>query len=110
MSSADREAGISTGMNNTIYDHLADINAEARTAGGFEEAYLGIAFGYGHEPAAVYDWEKCIELLMEQGMSREDAEEFFDYNTLGAGGRGTMPLFLQLRDADDGTPADGTQG
>ena len=44
---------------------------------------------------AVYDYEKCIQVLVERdGMTREDAEEFFDFNVVGAYVGENTPIFL----------------
>jgi hypothetical protein len=52
-------------------------------ADGFEDALIGIGRQFNRE-LALYDYEKCIEILMERdGMSREDAIEFFEFNTAG---------------------------
>lgn len=74
---------------------VAGWNEEALLADGLEAAVLGVAERCGKPGLVVYDAEKCIEILMERdGMSREDATEFFVFNTLGAWvGEGT-PLFL----------------
>lgn len=74
---------------------IAEHNAEAFLADGYEEAILGIAERCSQPTLVVYDAEKCIEILMARdGMSREEAEDFFRFNTLGAWvGEGT-PLFL----------------
>ena len=54
------------------------------TADGVEIALLG----FGHQfntPVAVYSKDRCLHVLMERdGMSREDAEEYFDFNVAGA--------------------------
>ena len=50
----------------------------------YEGALIGITAGWG-ETRAVYDWGKCIEILMvRDGMSHEDAIEYFAVNTAGA--------------------------
>ena len=53
---------------------------DAITADGFEKALLG----FGHQfntPVAVYSKDRCLHVLMERdGMSREDALEYFDFN------------------------------
>jgi len=78
-------------------DRLADANPEALLADGFEEAYIGICRRFNTVVAA-YDYDKCINVLMNRdGMCYEEAEEFFEFNVLGAWvGEGT-PVFIDLR-------------
>lgn len=67
------------------------------TADGFDEALIGSAFIHElGQPVAVYDRSKCIDVLVERdGMSYEDAEEFFEYNVAGACfGPGT-PIYVE---------------
>jgi hypothetical protein len=73
---------------------IADCNEDALMADGFEAAILGIAERCSQPALVVYDAQKCIEILMEGGMSEEDAEEFFSFNTLGAWCGEHTPLFL----------------
>jgi hypothetical protein len=54
----------------------------ALLADGFSEALIGMGTRFTYD-VAVYDYEKCIEIL-ERDMSREDAEEYFDFNVSGA--------------------------
>lgn len=57
---------------------------EAIVFDGFERALVGYTCGYG-PTRAVYEWGKCIEILMRRdGMSYEDAEEFFEFNVAGS--------------------------
>ena len=59
-------------------------DAEAITYDGYERALVGFTCGWGNT-RAVYEWGKCIQILMNRdGMSYEDAVEFFDFNTAGA--------------------------
>ena len=45
---------------------------------------------------AVYDRQKCIEILMERdGMSDEEAVEYFEYNVTGAWVGEYTPIFLE---------------
>ena len=55
---------------------------ECLTADGFEDALVGCT--YGANVVAVYDINKMIEVLIEEGMEYEDAVEFLDYNVVGA--------------------------
>jgi hypothetical protein len=76
---------------------LSEINPDALLADGFEEAYIG----YVHLPTgvgavAVYSRKGCIEILMTRdGMTDEDAEEFFDFNVCGSYVGPFTPLFLE---------------
>ena len=78
-----------------INNYAETAEGELMLADGFEAAIVGIAEGCGRSPAVVYDREKCVAILMERdGMDRDEAEEFFDFNVSGAYvGPGT-PVFL----------------
>jgi hypothetical protein len=63
-------------------------------ANGFEDAFLGIGHHFNRE-LAVYDYAKCIEILMERdGMDEEEAEEFMSFNVTGAWVGEYTPIFL----------------
>jgi hypothetical protein len=67
-------------------------------ADGYEPAFLGVAVSAGRKPVAVYDIDACINVLMERdGMSYEEAEEFFSFNTLGAYVGEQTPLYINRR-------------
>lgn len=63
-------------------------------ADGFEKAFIGIAYGMQQESTACYDRDKCIQILEDQGMSHEEAEEFFGFNVEGAYVGTKTPTFL----------------
>jgi formylmethanofuran dehydrogenase subunit E len=63
-----------------LMEILAD--EECLTADGFEDALVGCT--YGANVVAVYDINKMIEVLIEEGMEYEDAVEFLNYNVVGA--------------------------
>ena len=50
----------------------------------------------------VYDEAKCLDILVKRdGMTLEEAREFFEFNTAGAwGGEGT-PMFLERMTLDE---------
>lgn len=61
---------------------------------GFDEAILGIGEKCGVVDVLVYDKEKCIEILQRDGVSEDDAREYFEFNVSGLGlGEGT-PIFM----------------
>ena len=63
-------------------------------ADGFEDALVGLGFQF-NTPIAVYDRVQCLDILMTRdGMTKDEAEEYFSFNVAGAWmGRGT-PVFI----------------
>jgi hypothetical protein len=62
-------------------------------ADGFDDAIVGI------EPMTlrlVYDIDKVISILMDQGMSEEDAIEYYEFNIAGSYVGEQTPLFVRL--------------
>jgi len=53
-------------------------------ADGFEAALIGVGRRCGQPDIAVYDEDKCIEVLMAQGMEREEAMEHFEFHVVGS--------------------------
>jgi hypothetical protein len=81
---------------------LGEINPEMLLADGFEDALIGYVERFGQLPLALYDREKCIEVLMKRdGMNHQDAEEFFEYNVIGAWLGDNTPAFATLRKPDE---------
>lgn len=62
---------------------------------GFDGAFVGIGAQQYRPPIAVYDRDKCIEILMDDGLSWEDAEEYFSFNTEGAWVGEQTPLIIR---------------
>ena len=66
----------------------------ALLADGFEDALIGFGYQFTY-PIAVYNREKCIEILMDRdGMDDEEAIEYFDFNVSGAWAGESTPVFL----------------
>jgi len=60
-------------------------------ADGFDDAVIGI------EPMTmrvVYDIDKVIEILMDQGMDHDEAIEYYEFNIVGAYVGEQTPLFV----------------
>lgn len=65
-------------------------------ADGFDSAFLGIAQTAGRPPVACYDIDECVKVLrVRDGMTRDEAEEFFAVNTLAAYVGERTPMFIQ---------------
>lgn len=67
---------------------------EILTADGFEDALIGVVDGACRAPVACYDYQKCVEILMAQGMEEEDAHEYMSFNVTGAYVGEYTPLFV----------------
>ena len=79
---------------NDKIDSLKDIREDMVIFPDITKALIGYAEQYGQEPQAIYDKEKVIEIFQKQGMSREEALEYFYFNTLGIGLSEGTPIFL----------------
>jgi hypothetical protein len=77
---------------------LAEINEEILLADGFEEALVGYVERAGGPTVAVYDTEKCISILQENGMTEEEAVDFFYYNVVGSYMGENTPVFFSYLD------------
>lgn len=56
-----------------------------KTADGFDDAIAGIIRQMNQPAKVVYDYGKCVQILMERdGMSEEDAVEFMEFNVVSA--------------------------
>lgn len=78
-------------------EDLAEANPDALLADGLEGAFLGYTLNHHHATVAVYDYEKCIAVLVERdGMDAEGADEYLQFNTLGAYVGENGPLFVRV--------------
>lgn len=79
----------------SIRARLANFDPDLLCADGFDAAVLGVAERCGSKPVVVYDRAQCIQILMDRdGLSQEDAEECFEFNTAGAYVGEQTPWFL----------------
>ena len=70
---------------------------ELLLADGFEAALIGTGERWGQPTIAVYDREKCIEVLEKRdGMTQEEANEFFEFNVVGAWVGEQTPIFVDF--------------
>lgn len=80
---------------------LINDDEEVLLADGFEDAFVGVARQF-NKPMAIYDRRLCIEILMNRdGMSEDEAEEFFSFNVEGAWVGDNTPAFLELPLGDE---------
>jgi hypothetical protein len=65
-------------------------------ADGFEKAFIGTGCRF-NIVVAVYDYSKCVKILMKRDkMSEDEAEEWMSYNVIGAWVGEDTPVFVHL--------------
>jgi len=78
-------------------DYIHQLNPKALTADGFESCIIGVATRFGAEPLVAYDTDKCLSLLMARdGMTYEEAVDFFEFNVAGAWVGDGTPIFISM--------------
>lgn len=67
-----------------------------RLADGFEDAFVGTTISaFGRKQVAIYDYDKCILILMHDNhMTEDDAIEYFDYNVMGSWIGEETPIYI----------------
>lgn len=76
---------------------MAEVNPEALLADGLEDAAIGYTVGHHSEHLVVYDYDKCVEALVTRdGMTHEEADEFLQFNTLGAYVGPQGPVYVKV--------------
>ena len=71
-------------------DYLERASDIALKADGFDEAIIGVS----QQGLLIYDYMKCVHIMMSEGESEQDAVDWMDYNVVNNYvGEGT-PIFL----------------
>ena len=79
----------------TCTDIISDINSEAVFADGFDAAIIG----YDANCTVVYDYDKCMEILMERdSMTEHEAHEYMEFNVVNAYVEDFTPIFIHRLD------------
>lgn len=68
-----------------IDEHLDSIGESVLLMDGFDEAVIGLSQRINEPMLAVYSYFRMVRLLVQRdGMSIEEAEEYIDFNCVGA--------------------------
>lgn len=86
----------------SIIAKLAELNPKAFLADGFNDALVGYVSAYPHDPVALYDRWKCIEILMvREAMTTDEAEDYFELEIAGSNqGPGTPAFCVMMRSVE----------
>lgn len=64
-------------------------------ADGFYNAVMGVASRAGQPDVVAYDYEKCVQILVERDdMTEEEALEYMEFNVVGAFVGERTPVFI----------------
>lgn len=64
-------------------------------ADGFDDAILGLGEQYSRTSAVVYDYAKCVKVLMDRDkMTYEEAVEYMEFNVVASYVGEKTPIFL----------------
>jgi hypothetical protein len=76
-------------------EEIQEINPDALVCDGFDEAIIGMAERINLGPVVAYDVDKMIDIMVERdGMTHEEALEYFNFNILGAWMGEFTPVFI----------------
>lgn len=67
-----------------INEYLEQIDESALLIDGADAALLGFTNRVNSPLLAVYDYDKLVNVFIDDGMSYEDAVEWVDFNIVGA--------------------------
>ena len=76
------------------------VDDDALLMDGFDDAIIGVAERCGQPALVAYSRNRCIEILEGQGMSHEDANEYFDFNCAAAWMGEKTPVIIDERAAE----------
>ena len=75
-------------------DLYSDDEPDMLFADGYDKAIAGVIWD-GERTRVVYRTESILEILMDQGMTYDEAAEFFDFNVAGSYMGVYTPLYLE---------------
>lgn len=67
------------------------------TMDGYDDCIIGVVEQFGRPPIVCYDTEKVISKLQEDGLSEDEAWEFWSFNQIGAWLGDETPCFLTVK-------------
>ena len=73
----------------------------AFVADGLDGAVLGVGRRCGQPDVVVYSRDRCVEIMMGQGMSRPEAVECLEFNTFGAWVGDQTPVWVDEMSAEE---------
>jgi hypothetical protein len=76
-------------------EQISEWNPDALICDGFDDAIIGMAERINLGPVVAYSVDKIINIMIERdGMTYEEAMEYYDYNILGSWMGDNTPIFI----------------
>jgi hypothetical protein len=100
-------------MSSDMREEIAEYNEKALVFDGHANAIIGMAVQHGKRPLVLYDPVKIVDNLVLEGMTHDEAIEFYEFNIAGAFmGSNTPMILIRLEtmgvtndaDVDEGNP------
>lgn len=83
-------------------DEMNDDEKGLVLADGLDAAFIGLMQRFNVlDPVACYDYDRVIQSFMADGMTEEEAIEFFEFNVIGAWVGERTPCFLRRMSLDE---------
>ena len=84
-----------------LNDYLEKYDQDTMLMDGFDEALIGFSQRINEPLLAVYSWEKMIDVCVKRDkMSTEEAEEYINYNCIGAWFNDQTPIIVMPLELD----------
>lgn len=71
------------------------IHGDVLFADGFDDAIIGLGSQFNTQ-FMVYDWQKCVEILVAGGCDVDEAEDYMGFNVTGAYVGKHTPVFVSV--------------
>ena len=78
-----------------ILEHF-DGDNELMFMDGYDNCIVGIVERFGQPPIVCYDKTKILQCLVKDGMTMDEAEEWFYFNQIGAFVGDRTPSFITI--------------
>lgn len=80
---------------NRILEAAVEIYEDLTTLTGYDDCVVGVIHRFGAPPTLCYDLNKVLKKLCKEGMTPEEAQEWWDFNMVGAYVGEQTPVYLE---------------
>jgi hypothetical protein len=81
-------------MNQDLKDLIETFADDPMIMDGYDDCIIGVIERFGQTNHVVYDYDLVIKKLMSEGMTEEEASEWYNFNMLGSYVGESTPAFI----------------